>query len=99
MPKITQIELKPKDCIFLVKSLAIQFTHQIISVVSIQNKERKPIFPIVTSANFHQTKYEVNNPKVISLSLNFWIQIVSLGRGRQYQGIGQKQQRLQKINS
>ena len=40
MSQITQIELEPKDCIFIVKSLGIQSTPQIFSTVSIPNKVR-----------------------------------------------------------
>ena len=36
----TQIKLKPKDCIFLGKSLYIQFTYQLFSTVIIPNKVR-----------------------------------------------------------
>ena len=36
----TQIEIEPKDCIFLSKSLYIQFTTELFSTVSIPNKER-----------------------------------------------------------
>ena len=44
--------------------------------------------PTVTSANRHQTKYKVNNPKVSSLSLSGYLQSVSVGGGRRAQGIG-----------
>ena len=40
MSKTTQIELEPKDCILLVNSLGIQFTPQLFSTVSRQNKVR-----------------------------------------------------------
>ena len=36
----TQIELKPKDCILLVKSMGIQFTPQLVSTLSIADNVR-----------------------------------------------------------
>ena len=41
----TQIKLEPKDFIFLVKSLYIQFTPQLFSTVYIPNKVRKTSAP------------------------------------------------------
>ena len=63
MSQNTHIELETKDCIFLVKSLFIQFTPQLFPAVSIRNKVRYTSRPTVTSKNHHQTKYEFNNPK------------------------------------
>ena len=40
MLQTTQIELKPKDCISLIKSLGIQFTPQLFSTMSIPKKVR-----------------------------------------------------------
>ena len=40
MLQTIQIKLKPKDCIFLLKYLGINFTPQLFSTVSIPNKER-----------------------------------------------------------
>ena len=40
MSQTTQIKLEPKDYIFLVKSLGIEFTTQLFSTVSIRNKVR-----------------------------------------------------------
>ena len=40
MSQTAQIELEPKYCIVLVKSLGIQFTPQLFSTVSIPNKLR-----------------------------------------------------------
>ena len=40
MLQTTQIELESKDCIFLVKSLGIQSTSKLFSMVSIPNKVR-----------------------------------------------------------
>ena len=47
----TQIKLKPKYCIFLVKSLYIQFTHQLLSTVSRPNNVRYTSAP-----NSHKCK-------------------------------------------
>ena len=40
MSQTTQIGLEPRDFIFLVKSLGVQFTTQLFSMVSIPNKVR-----------------------------------------------------------
>ena len=55
----------------------------------VYTKKRQGILarPIVTSANLHQTKYEVNNPKVSSLSLSGYLQSVGVGGGRRDRGI------------
>ena len=52
MSQTTQIELKPKDFIFLVKSLGIQFTPQLF-FSGVYTEQVRAI----------QTKYEVKNPK------------------------------------
>ena len=69
MSQTTHIEIEPKDCIFLVNYLGIQFTPQLFSTVSFQTRQGRLARPTATSANRHQTKYEVNNRKVGSLSL------------------------------
>ena len=70
MLKTTQIEIKSKDYVFLVNYLGyIQFTPQLFSSVSFPTRLGRLVLPTVTSANRHQTKYYVNNPKVGSLSL------------------------------
>ena len=61
----TQIKLEPKDCVLLVNYVGyIQFTLQLFSTVLYPTRLGILARPTVTSANFHQTKYEVNNPKV-----------------------------------
>ena len=40
MSQTTQIKLKPKDCIFLAKSLVIQFTPKLFSTMSIPKQVR-----------------------------------------------------------
>ena len=64
MSQTTQIELEPKDCVFLVNYIGyMQFTPQLFSTVSSPTRLGRLARPTVTSANLHQTKYEVNNPK------------------------------------
>ena len=74
MLQITHIKLKPKDCILLINYLGIQFTPQLFSTVSLPTTLGRLALPKVTSANCHHNKYEVNNPKVVSLSLTFYLQ-------------------------
>ena len=70
MLKTTQIKLESKDCVFLANYLGyIQFTPQLYSTVSFPTSLGRLARPTVTIANCHQKKYEVNNPKVGSLSL------------------------------
>ena len=65
----TQIELKTKDCILLVNNLGIQFVTQLFSTMLFPTRLGRLVRPTVTNENRHQNKYEVNNPKVSSLSL------------------------------
>ena len=70
MSQTTHIELKPKDCVLLANSLGyIQFTPQLFSTVSSPPRLVRIERTTVTSENRYQKKYEVNNPKVASLSL------------------------------
>ena len=70
MSQTTQIELEPKDCVFLVNSLGyIQFTLQLFSTVLSPTRLDRLTLPTVKSENLHQKKYKANNPKVGSLSL------------------------------
>ena len=75
MLQTTQIELKPKYCVFFVNSLGyIQFTPQLFSTMSSPTRLGRLACQIITSTNYHQTKYKVNNPKVGSLSLTGQLQ-------------------------
>ena len=75
MSLTTHIKLEPKDCILLVSNPGIQFAPQLFSTVSLPTRLGRLARPTVTSANRHYKKYEVNNPKVGSLSLTGWLKI------------------------
>ena len=66
----TQIELESNNFVFFVNSLVcIQFTPQLFSTVLFPTRLVRIALPTVISANCHQKKYKVDNPKVGSLSL------------------------------
>ena len=73
MLQTTQIELEQKDCILLVNYLGIQFTHQLCSTMSLPTRLGRIARPMVTSANLHYNKYEVNNPQLGSLLVNGYL--------------------------
>ena len=70
MYQTTQLKLKSKDCVLFVNSPGyIQFTPQLFSTVLFPKRLGRLAYPTVTSANRHQKKYEVKNPKVGNPSL------------------------------
>ena len=75
MSQTTHIKLETKDCVFPVSSVGfVKFTYQLFSMVSSPTRLGRLARPTVTSANHHQTKYEVKNPKLGSISMNGQLQ-------------------------
>ena len=67
MSQTTHIELEPKDCIFLLNYLGIQFTPQLFSTVSFQTRQGRLARPTFISANRHQKNMKSTTQKVSSL--------------------------------
>ena len=58
-----QIKIEPKDCVFIGKSLYIQFTPQLFSTVSIQNKVRYTSAPNSRKCTPSREKIQSYKPK------------------------------------